>query len=92
MINPGDDALARSRWLNWLPVLGREQRRSLFENFQASGVWNMDFTIMMGLSTALAAFGLLNNSPAAVIGAMLVAPLISPLLGAGFSLRGAVAW
>ncbi len=67
MMNPGEDAVARSRWLNWLPVLAREERRSLFENFQASGVWNVDFTIMMGLSTALAAFGLLNNSPAAVI-------------------------
>ena len=51
-MNPGEDALARSRWFSWLPVLGREERRSLFENFQASGVWNVDFTIMMGLSTA----------------------------------------
>ncbi len=86
MMNPGEDAVARPRWLNWLPVLAREERLSLFENFQASGVWNVDFTIMMGLSSALAAFGLLNNSPAAVIGAMLVAPLMSPLLGAGFAL------
>ncbi len=86
MMNPGEKALARPRWLNWLPVLGREERRSLFEIFQASGTWNVDFTVMMGLATALAAFGLLNNSPAAVIGAMLVAPLMSPLLGAGFAL------
>ena len=55
MMNPGEDAVARPRWLNWLPVLAREERLSLFENFQASGVWNVDFTIMMGLSSALAA-------------------------------------
>jgi hypothetical protein len=22
MMNPGEDAVARSHWLNWLPVLG----------------------------------------------------------------------
>lgn len=86
MMNPGEEALARPRLLSWLPVLGREERRDLFETFQAGGTWNVDFVVMMGLSTALAAFGLLNNSPAAVIGAMLVAPLMSPLLGAGFAL------
>ena len=86
MMNPGEEALARPRLLGWLPVLGREERRDLFETFQAGGTWNVDFVVMMGISTALAAFGLLNNSPAAVIGAMLVAPLMSPLLGAGFAL------
>ncbi len=86
MMNPGEEAVARRRFLKWLPVVGREERRALFETFQAGGTWNVDFVVMMGLSTALAAFGLLNNSPAGVIGAMLVAPLMSPLLGAGFAL------
>lgn len=86
MMRPGEEVLARPRWLKWLPVIGREERRNLFEQFQAGGTWNIDFVVMMGLSTALASFGLLNNSPAAVIGAMLVAPLMSPLLGAGFAL------
>jgi hypothetical protein len=34
MMNPGEDAVARPRWLNWLPVLAREERRNLFENFE----------------------------------------------------------
>lgn len=86
MMNPGEETIARSRFLKWLPVVEREQRRNLHEYFESSGTWNVDFVIMMGLATALAAFGLLNNSAAAVIGAMLVAPLMSPLLGAGFAL------
>jgi uncharacterized hydrophobic protein (TIGR00271 family) len=86
MMNPGEEAVARSRFLRWLPMVEREQRRNLHEYFEASGTWNVDFVIMMGLSTSLAAFGLLNNSAAAVIGAMLVAPLMAPLLGAGFAL------
>jgi uncharacterized membrane protein len=66
-----------------LPVLEREDRVTLFERFDASATSNPDFLVMMGLSTALSAFGLLNNPAAAVIGAILVAPLMSPLLGAG---------
>ena len=73
MMNPGEEAIARSRWL---PIVEREQRHRFHEHFDASGTWNVDFVVMMGLSTALASFGLLNNSAAAVIGAMLVAPLI----------------
>jgi uncharacterized hydrophobic protein (TIGR00271 family) len=79
-----------SSWLDrvfhWLPNLERDERRLLFENFEAGARWNVDFVVMMGLSTALASLGLLNNSTAAVIGAMLVAPLMSPLLGGGFAL------
>lgn len=68
------------------PQMNREERQQLLGIFVESGQWNVDFIIMMGLATALAAMGLLNNSPPAVIGAMLVAPLMSPLLGAGFAL------
>jgi uncharacterized hydrophobic protein (TIGR00271 family) len=38
------------------------------------------------LSTLIAGGGLIQNSPAVVIGAMLVAPLMTPLLGAGLAL------
>ena len=38
------------------------------------------FTTLIILSTMIAAFGLLSNSAAVVIGAMLVAPLMSPML------------
>ena len=68
------------------PQMNREERQQLLTIFVESGQWNVDFIIMMGLATALAAMGLLNNSAPAVIGAMLVAPLMSPLLGAGFAL------
>jgi uncharacterized hydrophobic protein (TIGR00271 family) len=41
---------------------------------------------MMCLSTAIAALGLLINSPAVIIGAMVVAPLMTPLIAAGCAL------
>jgi len=67
------------RFLERQGLLGREDRRTLSEDFQAGVTWNVDFVVMIGLSTALVAFGLLNYSPAAIIGGMLVAPLMSPL-------------
>lgn len=39
------------------------------------------FAVLMGLSTAIATFGIAVDSTAVVIGAMLVAPLMTPILG-----------
>jgi len=44
------------------------------------------FGILIVLSTMIAAFGLLADSVAVVIGAMLVAPLMTPILGTAVSL------
>ena len=43
-------------------------------------------TVMMTLSATLASLGLLQGSTAVVIGAMLVAPLMGPLVAAGLAL------
>jgi len=39
------------------------------------------FAILMALSTAIATFGIATDSTAVVIGAMLIAPLMTPILG-----------
>ena len=72
--------------LRLFPKLNRGDRISLIELFEKSAEWNIDFIVMMALATALAALGLLQNSTPVVIGAMLVAPLMSPLIGSGFAL------
>lgn len=41
---------------------------------------NKDFFVMAALSTIIATYGLLTNNVAVIIGAMLVAPLMTPLL------------
>jgi uncharacterized hydrophobic protein (TIGR00271 family) len=41
----------------------------------------MDFYVLIILSTLIATFGLLLNSPAVIIGAMIIAPLMDPILG-----------
>ena len=43
------------------------------------------FFTLMGFATAIAAFGIIADSTAVVIGAMLVAPLMTPLMGTSLS-------
>ena len=69
-----------------VPQLGREERIALFERLQTGSRWNFDFMTLITLATAIAALGLVLDSTAVVIGAMLVAPLMTPLLGAGLAL------
>lgn len=44
------------------------------------------FLILIALSSAIATLGLLQSSAAVVIGAMLVSPLMGPIMGVGFGL------
>jgi len=70
----------------WLPELSADDRVSLFDRIQSGSRLSADFTVMIGLSTAIAALGLVKNSTAMLIGAMLVAPLMTPLIGAALAL------
>jgi uncharacterized hydrophobic protein (TIGR00271 family) len=47
---------------------------------------NTNYVMLVVLAAALASFGLLQSSAAVIIGAMLVAPLMSPLMGLGLGL------
>lgn len=44
------------------------------------------FFVLMGFATAIAAWGIVADSTAVVIGAMLVAPLMTPLMGTALSM------
>ncbi|MDH7974192.1 DUF389 domain-containing protein [Sphingomonas sp. AR_OL41] len=48
--------------------------------------WSPRFAFMTMMSAGIAVLGLLLSSPAVVIGAMLISPLMGPILGLGFSL------
>lgn len=68
-----------------IPQLDRENRVDLVDRIQSSSQSNFDFTALMGLSTLIATLGLLQDSTAVVIGAMLVAPLMTPLVAIGLA-------
>lgn len=70
----------------WVPQLDREARIEFFRDLQTGSQLSFNFVTLITLSTAIAALGLTQNSAAVVIGAMLVAPLMTPMLGAGLAL------
>ena len=72
--------------LEAFPSLERDERLDLVQQLEQAAQGNIDFIMMMLLSTSLASLGLLADSTAVVIGAMLVAPLMGPLVAAGHSL------
>ncbi len=68
-----------------VPQLDRDERIQLFTEIEGKARWSFDFAALMILATAIAGLGLLADSAAVVIGAMLVAPLMTPLLGGGLA-------
>ncbi len=65
--------------------LNLQQRTEVYTRIRRGARPDADFFILIALSAMIAALGLIINSPAVVIGAMLVAPLMSPIVGAGLA-------
>ncbi|MFC1630515.1 MAG: TIGR00341 family protein [Arenicellales bacterium] len=57
-----------------------ERFRDLFQALREDSVTNSTYIVLMILSTLLATIGLYQNSTAVVIGAMLLAPLMAPII------------
>ena len=79
------DSLGRLLRLS-IPQLEREERIALVDEVEGKSRWTFDFALLMALATLIASLGLLTNSVAVVIGAMLVAPLMTPLIGGGLAI------
>lgn len=61
---------------------GEEKYRGLFAGLREQSKTEPTFIVMMVLSTILATVGLFLNSASVVIGAMLIAPLMQPIVSA----------
>jgi uncharacterized hydrophobic protein (TIGR00341 family) len=55
-------------------------RESLYEEIKKSARLDLNFIVLVILSTLVAAIGMIENSAAVVIGAMVIAPLLGPNL------------
>ena len=69
-----------------LETLSHEDRQAICNDISASSMPRPSFYTMLLFATIIAAYGLLTNSTAVVIGAMLVAPLMTPIIGTALSL------
>ncbi len=68
-------------WLKEKPTPIVSLNRSIWR----LSVPSFSFHFMLGLSTIIATLGLLANSAAVIIGAMIVAPLMGPIVGMAYS-------
>ena len=69
------------RLFDVLPTLDVHQQIDIYKTVRQGARPKIDFFVMMALSAAIATFGLLQDSPAVIIGAMLVAPLMAAVFG-----------
>jgi uncharacterized hydrophobic protein (TIGR00271 family) len=69
-----------------LPTLTREDRIEAYRQIRRAGRPTRDFYSMIALSAGIASLGLILNSSAVIIGAMLVAPLMSAITGMGMAI------
>lgn len=71
-------------WLSqYIKPLGTKHRKEIVEKVSQDASPGFDYFFLVILSSAIATLGLINDSPAVIIGAMLVAPLMSPIIGVG---------
>lgn len=68
-----------------IPNLDGEPGKLLRHQVYADGQLSVGYMLMCGLSAGIAALGLLQSSTAVVIGAMLVSPLMTPIVALGFA-------
>lgn len=81
-------SLSRSR-REWMPRLSPADYADLVQSLRRGSRFSIDFMVMLGLAAAIATLGLLQDSAAVVIGSMLLAPLMTPMVGAGLALAQA---
>jgi len=58
-------------------------REALYATVEKNVALDLNYTVLVALSTVVAAIGLMENNAAVVIGAMVIAPLLSPNLALG---------
>ena len=77
------------RHAGWLKV-SRERAAVVVEEITLGSEPGPSFYILLIASSLIASFGLIANSTAVVIGAMLVSPLMTPIMGIALALESAV--
>ncbi|MWV28966.1 DUF389 domain-containing protein [Aurantiacibacter rhizosphaerae] len=67
-------------------VTGTVDQIAVIEKRRSEGQLSARYLLMVSMSAGIAILGLLLSSPAVVIGAMLLSPLMDPIMGVGFAL------
>ncbi len=67
-------------------VVNQIDRQAVVTRVREEAGWSPRYAFMTLMAAGIAVLGLLLSSPAVVIGAMLISPLMGPIIGLGFAL------
>jgi uncharacterized hydrophobic protein (TIGR00271 family) len=84
-VQPSMQSMIRFMFRKIVKPVTLERRAEVQVQLRDSCTPDFDFFLLVVLSAVIATLGLLTNSAAVIIGAMLVAPLMSPIIGIGLA-------
>ncbi|BCD68176.1 hypothetical protein NitYY0918_C1087 [Nitratiruptor sp. YY09-18] len=68
------------RTLPFLPIAPEEAFADLFKKIKENAKISIEYTVLLLISVLMATFGLFQNSSPTIIGAMILAPLMAPVI------------
>ncbi len=71
---------------NWQHEVSQIDQAAVVERIRPDSAWSTRYAFMICMSAGIAIIGLLQNSVAVIIGAMLIAPLMGPIIALGFAI------
>ena len=82
----GDTTAKRSPFQHWLRIDPKQKPEVYAQITEAAELSNLRYWLEILLSAGIAALGLVLDSPAVIIGAMLISPLMGPIMATGLAL------
>src|SRR5271165_6324016 len=74
------------RLQNWLRLQAKAKPKIYDQLFEATEITSLSYWLGIFFSAGIATLGLVESSPAVIIGAMLISPLMGPIMAAGLAL------
>jgi uncharacterized hydrophobic protein (TIGR00271 family) len=75
-----------SRLQTWLGIQAGTKPKVYAQVFAASEIASLSYWLEIFFAAGIATFGLVEGSPAVIIGGMLISPLMGPIMGTGLAL------
>ncbi len=82
----GIEPRAWKHW--WIGLVRSVNHEDILAKSAADASFTFNYAFMVLIASGIATIGLIVNSPAVIIGAMLVSPLMGPIVSTGFAVAG----
>jgi len=83
---PGSGTPRQTRLEQWLKIDREKKPAVCAQIYDTASMSNLNYWLEIVFSAGIAALGLVINSPAVIIGAMLISPLMGPIMATGLAL------